>query len=76
MAKYPVRIDLTKIKPKVRAPQNRPAPPITQRDLNRQARMQGEEARSEALLKKHRAPAKDVISVTTRMRETPPKKGR
>lgn len=74
MAKYPIRIDLTKIKPKTPAPQNRPAPPITQRDLNRQARMQGEEAGESVLAR--RPAAKDIISVTTRMRETPQKKKR
>jgi len=46
MARYPIRIDISKKAPA--APQNRPAPPITQRDLDRHARIQGMEA-SESL---------------------------
>ena len=65
-------------------PKNKPATPTmstgarraTQATLDRAARMQAEEARSEALLMKRRAPAKDIISITTRMRETPTKKGK
>jgi hypothetical protein len=40
-ADYPVRIELKK------KPENRPARPVTQRDLDRHSRMQGEEAVSE-----------------------------
>lgn len=89
MAKYPIRFELPKAKPMAKAPKptaSKPAAPkppkaantraTTQATLNRAARIQGEEARSEALLMNRRAPAKDVISVTTRMRETPPKKKR
>lgn len=80
MAKYPLRFELPKAKPMAKAPkaakpaQNRPAPPVTQATLNRAARVQGEEARESVLAR--RPAAKNVISVVTRMRETPPKKGK
>ena len=83
MAKYPVKVNITKYPlkaaaPKVAAPKPMPAPKpnkaATQATLNRAARVQGEEARSEALLMKRRPAAKDTISVVTRMRETPAKK--
>ena len=72
MAKYPIRIDLTKIKPKAPAPQNRPAPPITQKDLDRHARMQGLEARESMLVKKK----PQIIRTTVNERPTPTKKGK
>lgn len=71
MAKYPVRIDLSKIKPKR---DYKPAPPTTQKDLDRHARIQGEEARSGRLLMKT-VPA-NVIRNTIPFKETPKKKGR
>jgi hypothetical protein len=79
MAKYPVRITFSdgpkaaKPKPMAKPAQNRAAPPITQARLDSHARRQAEEARSEAMLMR-RKPAKDTISVVTRMRETPAKK--
>ena len=89
MAKYPLRFELPKAKPMAKASKpaaSKPAAPkapkpastraTTQATLDRAARMQAEEARSEALLMKRRAPAKDIISITTRMRETPTKKGK
>lgn len=83
MAKYPISVNIKKTPlkaaaPKVVAPKPMPAPKpnkaATQATLNRAARVQGEEARSEALLMKRRPAAKDTISVVTRMRETPAKK--
>ena len=85
MAKYPVKVNITKYPlksgaPKAAAPKPKPMPAAkpnkaaTQATLNRAARVQGEEARSEALLMKRRPAAKDTISVVTRMRETPAKK--
>lgn len=71
MAKYPIRIDISKSKP---AKQYREAAPITQRDLNRHAKMQGIEERSESMLLK-RKPV-DVIRTTVAMRSTPMKKGK
>lgn len=49
MAQYPIRMQMPKAKPA--APQNRPAKPITQRDLDRHARMQGEEAKESKVMK-------------------------
>lgn len=74
MAKYPVRIDLTKIKPKLDPKgEFKPAPRTTQKDLNRHARMQAEEERSERPLIRKKP---QIITNTVRMRETPAKKGR
>lgn len=73
MVKYPIRIDLTKLKPKPAAPQNRPAPPITQDALDSAARMQGIEARESLLLKQGKP---DIIRTTVNERTTPAKKGR
>jgi hypothetical protein len=58
-AAYPIRIDLEKNKRDTAArdrarPQSRPAPPITQRDLDRHARTQAEEARESGVMKKAR----------------------
>ena len=67
MAQYPIRFKLPKAKPaapKAPKPQNKPMKPITQADLDRHARMQAEEERSE----------RKIITNTTRMRETPMKK--
>jgi len=44
--------------------------------LDRHAKRQAEEARGDAMLMRRRPAAKDVISVVTRMRETPVKKGK
>lgn len=85
MAKYPISVTIKKTPlkaaaPKVAAPKPKPMPApkpnkaATQATLNRAERVQGEEARSEALLMKRRPAAKDTISVVTRMRETPAKK--
>jgi len=74
MAKYPIRIDISKTKPAAAKATSRAAPPITQATLDRAARVQREEAGESVLAR--RPAAKDVISVTTRMRETPAKKGR
>ena len=63
-------------KPAPKPAQYRPAPPVTQNALDRHAKRQAEEARGEALLMRRRPAAKDVISVVTRMRETPVKKGK
>lgn len=71
MARYPIRIDISKKAPA--APQNRPAPPITQRDLDRHARIQGMEAK-ESLLLKRGSPT--VIRTTVNERTTPTKKGK
>ena len=84
MAKYPVKVNITKYPlkaaaPKVAAPKPKPMPApkpnkaATQATLNRAARVQGEEA-GESLLMRRRPAAKDTISVVTRMRETPAKK--
>ena len=56
-AAYPIRIDLDKTKRDTAArdkarPQNLPARAITQRDLDRHARIQGEEAKGEAAVMK------------------------
>ena len=59
-------------------PKTKPMPAIkpnkmaTQAVLKRAERIQGEEAGESILMR--RKPAKDVISVVTRMRETPAKK--
>ena len=58
-AAYPIRIDLEKAKRDTAArdrarPQSRPAPPITQRDLDRRARIQAEEAGESGVMKKAR----------------------
>ena len=82
MAKYPIRITFPKAKPIGAAPkaapkpvaQNRPAPAITQKDLDRHARTQASEARESLLMRRSSAKPGDVISVTTRMKETPVKK--
>ncbi len=50
MAQYPIRMQLPK--PKPAKPGNRPAPPVTQGDLNRHARTQGEEAKESRVMKK------------------------
>ena len=71
MAKYPIRIDISKTKP---VKQYREAAPITQKDLNRHSRNQGEEGRSDALFMKRKAP--QVIRTTVPMRPTPTKKGK
>lgn len=76
MAKYPIKVDLTKAKPAPKPAQNRPAPPVTQNALDRHAKRQAEEARGDELLMRRRPAAKDTISVVTRMRETPVKKGK
>lgn len=49
MAKYPIRMRMPDEKP---APKNKPAPPVTQKDLNRHARIQGEEAKESKIMKK------------------------
>ena len=80
MAKYPVRITFPKAKPANAMPkapkpvQNKPAPKITQRDLDRHARTQATEAREAVLMRRSTPNPGDVISVTTRMKETPVKK--
>jgi hypothetical protein len=48
MAQYPIRMELPKSKPAV---QNRPAKPVTQGDLNRFSRTQGEEAKESKVMK-------------------------
>lgn len=50
--KYPVSVDITRtpLAPKKPAPQNKPAPPTTQADLDRAARVQGMEAKEGKLL--------------------------
>tara|TARA_R110000868_G_scaffold190741_2_gene434584 strand:+ start:1701 stop:1976 length:276 start_codon:yes stop_codon:yes gene_type:complete len=60
-------------KPAAKAAQTRPAPPITQEALDRYARIQGEEARSDLLLRRGNP---DVIRTTVNMRATPTKKDR
>lgn len=72
MARYPIRVDISKKTPA--APQNKPAPPVTQRDLNRHARIQREESMSEGLLLKRGNP--NVIRTTVNERTTPTKKGK
>ena len=65
-------------------PKNKPATPTmspaaraaTQATLSRAERVQAEEARGDAMLMRRRPAAKDTISVVTRMRETPVKKGK
>ena len=80
MAKYPVRITFPKAKPANTMPkapkpaQNKPAPAITQRDLDRHARTQAMEAREATLMRRSTHKPGEVISVTTRMKETPVKK--
>lgn len=61
-------------KPMAKPAQNRAAPPITQAMLDRHARMQGEEARSEAMLLRRGRP--DVIRTTVAERMTPTKKNK
>ena len=84
MVKYPISVNIKKTPlkaaaPKVAAPKPKPMPApkaakaATQATLGRAERVQREEA-AESLLMKRRPAAKDVISVTTRMRETPAKK--
>ena len=50
MVQYPIRMQMPKAKPA--DPQFREAKPITQRDLDRHARMQGEEAKESKVMKK------------------------
>ena len=69
MAQYPIRITLPKAKP---MQQNKPAAPITQKDLDRHARMQGLEARESMLVKKK----PQIIRTTVMERTTPTKKGK
>lgn len=79
MAKYPIRITFPKpgaAKPAAPKPQNRPAPAITQKDLDRHARIQAQEARESLLMRRSNVKPGDVISTTVRMRETPMKKGK
>ena len=45
---YPIRLDLDKIGSKA---ENRPAKPVTQKDLDRHARRQGEEAKESRVMK-------------------------
>jgi hypothetical protein len=61
-------------KPMAKPAQNRAAPLVTQGRLDRNARMQGEEARSEAMLLKRGRP--DVIRTTVAERMTPTKKNK
>lgn len=49
---YPVRLDLDEIKKQRMKGETRPAKPITQSDLDRHARRQGEESRSEGMVMK------------------------
>ena len=49
---YPVRLNLDEIKKRTTKGENRPAKPSTQSDLDRHARRQGEESRSEAMVMK------------------------
>jgi len=82
MAKYPVSVTIKRVPLKAAAPKampkTKPMPAIkpnkmdTQAVLKRAERIQGEEAGESILMR--RKPAKDVISVVTRMRETPAKK--
>lgn len=51
MAQYPVRVMLPSAKPP-KKPDNRPAPPVTQKDLDRHARTQGEEAKESKVMRK------------------------
>ncbi len=84
MAKYPISVNIKKTPlkaaaPKVVAPKPKPMPApkaakaATQATLSRAERVQAEEA-GESMVMKRRPAARDVISVTTRMRETPVKK--
>ena len=81
MAKYPISVNIKKTPlkaaaPKVVAPKPKPMPvpkANTQATLRRAERVQAEEA-GESMVMKRRPAARDVISVTTRMRETPVKK--
>lgn len=81
MAKYPISVNIKKTPlkaaaPKVVAPKPKPMPAPkanTQATLRRAERVQAEEA-GESMVMKRRPAARDVISVTTRMRETPVKK--
>lgn len=55
MAQYPVRINFDEVRKAKAAkaqPQNRPAKPITQKDLDRHARIQGEEAKESKIMQK------------------------
>lgn len=76
MAKYPVSVNIKRVPLKTAAPKAvkpvampKPSKAATQSVLKRAERMQAEEAGESILMK--RKPAKNVISVTTRMRETP-----
>ena len=62
------------VKPMAKPAQNRAAPLVTQGRLDRNARMQGEEARSEAMLLRRGRP--DVILTTVAERMTPTKKNK
>ena len=76
MAKYPIRIDLTKIKTKPAAPKpaaTKPAPANTAATLKRAERMQALEAKESLLLKRGKP---DIIRTTVTERMTPTKKGR
>lgn len=81
MAKYPISVTIKKTPlkaaaPKVVAPKPKPMPAPKanmQATLRRAERVQAEEA-GESMVMKRRPAARDVISVTTRMRETPVKK--
>ena len=79
MAKYPVSVNIKRVPLKTAAPKAvkpvampKPSKAATQAVLKRAERIQGEEAGESILMR--RKPAKDVISVVTRMRETPAKK--
>ena len=52
MAQYPIRLDLSKLPDRSKRQDNRPAPAVTQRDLDRHARIQGEEAKESKVMKK------------------------
>ena len=49
---YPIKLDLSKLPDRSRRDDSRPAPKTTQRDLDRHARMQGEEAKEKNVMKK------------------------
>lgn len=77
MARYPIRIDISK-PTRAAAPKPTPTPkpkptplPITQGMLNSAARMQGEEARESILMR--RKPTTNVIRTTVNERPTPTK---
>jgi hypothetical protein len=84
MAKYPIRFKIATpagkvtgkaaAKPATTPAQTRPAPPVTQGALDRYARLQDEETRSESRLVRRGNP--DVIRTTVNMRATPTKKDR